>query len=156
MGDGLQRCPSSMATRPHPSQTYFMAASLSLQICLLSTCVAPQKLHLAASPQGLHRWPGSVATAHNFYRYMPCLPPYSLNNPIHIQTQYTVMQYAYKSKKVKQIRGLVYLRHFPHSSEAFSSTIPVWNAAFLLPLNLSNWNIDKYIRFAVLAPYLRK
>jgi hypothetical protein len=66
IGEGLQRCPSSMATRPHPSQTYFMAASLSLQICLTSTLDSPQKLHLDASPQGLHKWPGSFATAPQF------------------------------------------------------------------------------------------
>jgi hypothetical protein len=54
-GEGLQRWPSSMATRPHSSQTNFIAASLSLHICLVSTWGAPQKLHRVLSPQGLHK-----------------------------------------------------------------------------------------------------
>jgi len=45
----------SIATRPQPSQTYFMAASLSLQTWVGLVSGAPQKLHLALSPQGLHR-----------------------------------------------------------------------------------------------------
>src|SRR5512137_2484506 len=63
IGAGLQRCSFSIATRPHPSQTYFMAASLSLHTCLASAAGAPQKLHLVLSPQGLQRCPGSLATA---------------------------------------------------------------------------------------------
>jgi hypothetical protein len=66
MAVGLQRWPISMATRPHPPQTYFMAASLSLHICPVSTLGVPQKLQLALSPQGLHKWPGSLATAPQF------------------------------------------------------------------------------------------
>ncbi len=155
MGDGLQGCPSSMATRPHPSQTYFMAASLSWQICLPSTCGVPQKLHLAAPPQGLHKWPGSVATAHNFYRYMPCLPPYTPKIQTNIPLPYTVIQYAYNSQKVKPGTGFVILRHFPHIDVAFSSKISVLNLAFFLHLNISNWNIIKYSKTAALALYLR-
>jgi len=66
MAVGLQRWPISMATRPHPPQTYFMAASLSLHIWPVSTLGVPQKLQLALSPQGLQRWPGSFATAPQF------------------------------------------------------------------------------------------
>jgi hypothetical protein len=43
-----------------------MAASLSLQTCLASVCIAPQKLHLDLSSQGLQRWPGASATAPQF------------------------------------------------------------------------------------------
>jgi hypothetical protein len=43
-----------------------MAASLSLHICPVSTLGVPQKLQLALSPQGLHKWPGSFATAPQF------------------------------------------------------------------------------------------
>ena len=63
MGDGLHRCPSSMATRPHPPQTNFIAASLSLHTWVGSLAGSPQKLHFALSPQGLHRCPGASATA---------------------------------------------------------------------------------------------
>jgi len=66
MGEGLHRCPSSMATRPHPSQTNFIAASLSLHIWADSVAGSPQKLHFALSPQGSHRCPGSSATAPQF------------------------------------------------------------------------------------------
>jgi hypothetical protein len=66
MADGLQRWPFSMATRPHPSQTNFMAASLSLHIWPGFTFGDPQKLQFALSPQGSHRWPGSFATAPQF------------------------------------------------------------------------------------------
>ena len=66
IGEGLHKWPASIATLPQPSQTYFIAASLSLQICLGSTSVAPQKLHLVLSPQGLHKCPGSFATAPQF------------------------------------------------------------------------------------------
>jgi hypothetical protein len=66
IGEGLQRWPSSIATRPHPPQTYFIAASLSLQICRGSTSGAPQKLHFDLSPQGSHKCPGSSATAPQF------------------------------------------------------------------------------------------
>jgi hypothetical protein len=66
MAVGLQRCPLSMATRPHPPQTYFMAASLSLHICPVFVFAVPQKLQFALSPQGLHKWPGSFATAPQF------------------------------------------------------------------------------------------
>jgi hypothetical protein len=52
-----------MATRPQPSQTNFIAASLSLQTCFGSTFGAPQKLQFFSSPQGLHKCPGSFATA---------------------------------------------------------------------------------------------
>jgi len=55
-----------MATLPQPEQEYFMAASLSLHMCLVSVSGVPQKLHLAASPQGLHKCPGSLATAPQF------------------------------------------------------------------------------------------
>jgi hypothetical protein len=55
-----------MATLPQPEQEYFMAANLSLHICFVSALGVPQKLHLAASPQGLHRCPGSLATAPQF------------------------------------------------------------------------------------------
>jgi hypothetical protein len=63
MGAGLQRWASSMATRPHPLQTNFIWASLSLQMCLGSTSAAPQKLQFSFSPQGLHRCPGDSAMA---------------------------------------------------------------------------------------------
>jgi len=43
-----------------------MAASLSLHMCLVSVSGVPQKLHLDASPQGLHKCPGSLATAPQF------------------------------------------------------------------------------------------
>jgi hypothetical protein len=52
-----------MATRPQALQVNFMAASLSLHTCFASTEGDPQKLHLDLSPQGLHRCPGSLATA---------------------------------------------------------------------------------------------
>jgi len=55
-----------MATLPQPEQEYFMAASLSLHMCFVSALGVPQKLHLAGSPQGLHRCPGSLATAPQF------------------------------------------------------------------------------------------
>ena len=55
-----------MATLPQPEHEYFMLASLSLHMCFVSTSGVPQKLHLAASPQGLHRCPGSLATAPQF------------------------------------------------------------------------------------------
>jgi len=55
MGEGLQRWPDSMATRPQPSQTYFMADSLSLHMCWGFAVGVPQKLHLDASSQGLQR-----------------------------------------------------------------------------------------------------
>jgi hypothetical protein len=63
IADGLQRCCSSMATRPQPSHTNFISANLSLHICLGSACGSPQKLHFSVSSQGLHRCPGSSATA---------------------------------------------------------------------------------------------
>ena len=63
IGAGLQRCPSCIATRPHPLQTNFIAASLSLQTCLASTSGAPQKLHFSLSSHGLHRCPGESAMA---------------------------------------------------------------------------------------------
>jgi hypothetical protein len=66
IGDGLHKCVFSMATRPHPSQEYFMAESLSLHMWVASALGVPQKLHLAASPQGLHRCPGASATAPQF------------------------------------------------------------------------------------------
>ena len=66
MGVGAQRWPSSIATLPQPEQEYFIAASLSLHMCLVSVSGVPQKLHLAASPQGLHRCPGASATAPQF------------------------------------------------------------------------------------------
>ena len=66
MADGLQRWPSSMATRPQPPQTYFMAPSLSLHIWPVSTLGVPQKLQPDVSPQGLHKCPGSSATAPQF------------------------------------------------------------------------------------------
>ena len=40
-----------------------MAASLSLHIWVVSTLKIPQKLQLDLSPQGLHKCPGSFATA---------------------------------------------------------------------------------------------
>jgi hypothetical protein len=43
-----------------------MAASLSLHMCPVSTLGVPQKLQLALSPQGLHKCPGSFATAPQF------------------------------------------------------------------------------------------
>jgi hypothetical protein len=55
-----------MATRPQPWQTYFIAASLSLHIWVWSTLGDPQKLHFFLSPQGLHKCPGSSATAPQF------------------------------------------------------------------------------------------
>ena len=66
MGEGLHRWPSSMATRPQPSQTNFIEDSLSLHMWAGSTSWAPQKLHFLASPQGLHKWPGSFASAPQF------------------------------------------------------------------------------------------
>lgn len=60
---GLHRWPSSIATRPHPSHTYFMASSLSVHMCVVSMLKIPQKLQLDLSPQGLHKCPGSFATA---------------------------------------------------------------------------------------------
>jgi hypothetical protein len=66
MGDGLQRCSRSMATRPQPSQTNFMAASLDWHMWAWETWGFPQKEHLERSPQGLQRWPGSLATAPQF------------------------------------------------------------------------------------------
>jgi hypothetical protein len=66
IGDGLHRCSCCMATRPQLSQTYFIAASLSLQTWVWSIPGAPQKLHVLRSPQGLHKCPGSSATAPQF------------------------------------------------------------------------------------------
>ena len=77
MTDGLHRCFFSIATRPQPSHTYFMAASLSLHICLSPTSGAPQKLHLALSPQGLHKCPGSLATAPQFLHVYAMVPSFS-------------------------------------------------------------------------------
>ena len=63
---GWQRWCFSMATRPQPPQTYCMAESLSLHICLDSLAGEPQKLHFCSSSQGLHRCPGASATAPQF------------------------------------------------------------------------------------------
>ena len=75
-----------MATRPHPSQTYFMAASLSLQTCLASVCIAPQKLHFDLSSHGLQRWPGASATAPQF------LHVYAIGCPFHALSKFQCYQ----------------------------------------------------------------
>ena len=41
MGDGLQRCSFSIATRPQPPHWNFIAANLSLQMCCASTSGVP-------------------------------------------------------------------------------------------------------------------
>ena len=66
MADGAQRFSFSIATRPHPSQTYFIASNLSLHMCVGPVWEAPQKLQLTLSPHGLHKCPGSLATAPQF------------------------------------------------------------------------------------------
>ena len=63
MGDGLQRCSLSIATRPQPSQTNVMAVNLLLHMWAWLMSGAPQNEHFWRSPQGSHRWPGSLATA---------------------------------------------------------------------------------------------
>ena len=63
MGDGLHRCSLSMATRPQPSQTNFIAVSLPLHMWPWLTSGVPQNEHFWRSSQGLQRWPGSLATA---------------------------------------------------------------------------------------------
>lgn len=63
MGDGLQRCSLSIATRPQPSQTNFMAVNLLLHMWAWLMSGVPQNEHFWRSPQGSHRWPGSLATA---------------------------------------------------------------------------------------------
>jgi hypothetical protein len=63
MGDGLQRCSLSIATRPQPSQTNFIAVNLLLHMWAWLMSGSPQNEHFCRSPQGSQRWPGSLATA---------------------------------------------------------------------------------------------
>jgi hypothetical protein len=51
-----------------------MAASLSLHMCVLSMLKIPQKLQLDLSPQGLHKCPGSFATAPQVLQVYDMIP----------------------------------------------------------------------------------
>ena len=88
MAVGLHRCSFSIATRPQPSHTYFMAASLSLHICFGLVSGAPQKLHLDLSPQGLHKCPGSLATAPQFLHVYAIAPSFRLYKQADYYHQY--------------------------------------------------------------------
>jgi hypothetical protein len=76
-------------------------------MCLASTSDAPQKLHLALSPQGLHKWPGSFATAPQFL-HVYAMIYLLLGKGLSFNTQRLddiVYEYEYETIKVK-ISGL--------------------------------------------------
>jgi hypothetical protein len=133
MAEGLQRCPSSMATLPQLEQTYFIAASLSLHIWEGFTLGAPQKLHLLASPQGLHKCPGSSATAPQFLQVYAITLLLSLARPFPFRPNAAIYFYLnnYDIRKVKEALPLTF--QFTHHSSHLHQWIALLARACIRP-----------------------
>ena len=105
--EGLHRWPFSIATRPHPSHTYCMAASLSLHTWVALTSGAPQKLHLDLSPQGLQRCPGSSATAPQFLQVYAIIRTSFLRTVVTTELKTPINICSQLSPEINYLPGIV-------------------------------------------------